>query len=707
MKITLSQRNKKFAIGFIASTVVCFFTINFFMLSHIDSASAARKEDWNPGNIITDAIFTDKDSMSVDQIQSFLNQNIGICDTNGSNIATEYGTNQTRAQYAASRGWQGPPYTCLNIYYEVPKTSPGRGMPSNNYSNPSSRPAGSQSAAWIIKDAANRYSISPKVLLVKIATESAGPLTSDKWPLLEQYRYAMGARCPDSGPGGSANCDEAYTGFSIQMYEAARLMRWYLDSMDQSWWSYKKPYQSNNILWNVAPRGCGGSNVHIENKATAALYTYTPYQPNQAALNNMYGTGDNCSAYGNRNFWRVFWDWFGPTRPIATVYTQTASSIVDTAGSRAEIRFSLSQKPVAEVVLVLTTTNNQLVGFNNSNTIKIQPENWNKPEKNSVTLFAKKASLTQAVGVHVRIDQIGSPDNNFRYIDTTSIGSPVVLWQPQVSNVYRLFSNSENRHIYASRSADIEQFVLRGYTLENSALLACPAGESSIVRYRKNSEYRLALSDSTTAKTLLTQGYLNDGAIASYSKYSAQIPVYELRNPSNNNYLYTTSSAEASMIETVYKYVRVGIPFYTCKDGLDSPLFRLYSSKANNHFYTKNPNERDAAIRSNGYKYEGVQLYHNDESNPVYRLFSQAKQSHFYTTGLAERQFAEKNGYKFEGIAFYISREETPQNSQPTYRLYNKNTGKHFFTTSISERDGAQKSGFSNEGIAWYTQNTQ
>ncbi len=47
-------------------------------------------------------------------------------------------------------------------------------------------------------------------------------------------------------------------------------------------------------------------------RAPAALYTYTPYQPNQGALNNLYGEAP-CGAYGNRNFWRTFTDWFGPT----------------------------------------------------------------------------------------------------------------------------------------------------------------------------------------------------------------------------------------------------------------------------------------------------------------------------------------------------------------------------------------------------------
>ncbi len=58
-------------------------------------------------------------------------------------------------------------------------------------------------------------------------------------------------------------------------------------------------------------RRAGRSPSYVQNKATAALYYYTPYTPNTAALNNLYGTGDGCSAYGNRNFWRLYSDWFG------------------------------------------------------------------------------------------------------------------------------------------------------------------------------------------------------------------------------------------------------------------------------------------------------------------------------------------------------------------------------------------------------------
>lgn len=302
---------------------------------HPQPASAVTASDWKAGRIIDDSIFTNGNDMSVNDIQAFLNSKVPTCDSNGQKSVGYYynaSTGQPKFSWFSGGAWvtttravyaqrytsyyktniSNLPFTCLKNYYEVPKTAPGPGLPASNaFGAPI--PAGAISAAQMIYNASVKYSINPKVLLVKLHTESAGPLTTDDWPFQNQYLYAMGAHCPDSGPGGSANCDSNYAGFSIQMDEAAALLRWYLNSMTQSWWQYKKPYQTNSILWNVEPTGCGAGNVYIESKATAALYTYTPYQPNQAALDHMYTTGDGCSAYGNRNFWRVYSDWFATT----------------------------------------------------------------------------------------------------------------------------------------------------------------------------------------------------------------------------------------------------------------------------------------------------------------------------------------------------------------------------------------------------------
>jgi len=310
---------KKLIILSIIGTLLAIGSIYFLK----QNTYAVTASGWKAGAIIDDSLFMDKDSMSVTQIQSFLNSKVGTgsngipgqCDTNGTR-ASELGGG-TRAQYGSVNN-NPAPFTCLKDFWEVPKTIPGPAIPDNNYGG-KPIPSGARSAAQLIWDAAQKYNISPNVLLVKLGTESAGPLTSDDWPFLRQYTYAMGAHCPDVWDEAQqrwvAKCDPDYSGFSIQISEAASLLRWYLDSMTQSWWPYRKPYQINSIKWNI-PASCGAANVFIENKATAALYTYTPYQPNQAALNNMYGLGDGCSAYGNRNFWRTYSDWFGPTTAI-------------------------------------------------------------------------------------------------------------------------------------------------------------------------------------------------------------------------------------------------------------------------------------------------------------------------------------------------------------------------------------------------------
>jgi hypothetical protein len=101
---------------------------------------------------------------------------------------------------------------------------------------------------------------------------------------------------------------------------------------------------------------CGSSPVLIRNLATAGLYNYTPYQPNAAALANLYGTGDSCSAYGNRNTWRIWTDWFGdPTEPLPSA--QRIAGADRYATSAAVAQRSLSDGVVSSSATWLATGN--------------------------------------------------------------------------------------------------------------------------------------------------------------------------------------------------------------------------------------------------------------------------------------------------------------------------------------------------------------
>ena len=254
-------------------------------------AFAAPIIDFKPGHIIDDTVFTNTSSMSQSQIQSFLNNKVPVCDTWGSQTS-EYGGG-TRLQWAQAHGYS-PPFTCLKDYVE-------NGKP----------------AAQIITETAQEFSINPQVLIVLLQKEQG--LVTDTWPVSGQYRSATGYGCPDTAP-----CDSQYYGFTNQLYRAAKMFRSIMNN-DPSWYT---PYTLGNNFIRWSPdASCGGGNVFIENRSTQALYNYTPYQPNQAALSAGYGQGDSCSAYGNRNFYLYFRDWFGYNAGPAAFKTSDSSTV--------------------------------------------------------------------------------------------------------------------------------------------------------------------------------------------------------------------------------------------------------------------------------------------------------------------------------------------------------------------------------------------
>ena len=255
------------------STLCLSLIITYLPMSSANALSAA---DWKAGRIIDDAIFFNKNSMDVAQIQQFLNAKVPVCDTNHNASFWLYGY------------WNAPPYTCIKDYQENGK-----------------------SAAQIIWDAAQTYSINPQVLIVILQKETG--LITDTWAAPWQYKRAVGYRCPDSklGTDVDANqngCYDDYENFTAQINGAAYRLRDYVNRPD----SYNfKAGVTRNIQWDV---GCSSSPVYIETQGTAALYNYTPYQPNATALSNLYGSQDDgCSSYGNRNFWVYFTNWFGST----------------------------------------------------------------------------------------------------------------------------------------------------------------------------------------------------------------------------------------------------------------------------------------------------------------------------------------------------------------------------------------------------------
>lgn len=403
----------------------------FLLAIVIPSATNALSgSEFQPGRIIDDGIFYNKDSMNIDQIQHFLNGKVS-CDTNGTK---PYGGG-TRAQYGSANG-NPPPYTCLNNYHENTATG-------DNNLQGRSIPAGAKSAAVIIYEAAQTYNISPQVLITLIQREQG--LVTDEWPFLSQYRSATGYACPDSGPNHSANCN-GYPGFFRQVDAAAWQLKRYRTNPNE--YNFIAG-QNNTIQWNPQP-SCGTSVVYIQNQATAALYNYTPYRPNDSALNNLYGTGDSCGAYGNRNFWRYFRDWFGGVFADPFMWTATNLFIMDETKS-ANISTDYLKKGERLFVVVKGVNMGTEIWYRDG----VNPARlgtWNPRDKRSEFCDTSWLGMSSFCNRSARlVEEMVRPGETFHfetYIHAPNQGGEFREWFKPVLEGRAWMTNETNFHLY-------------------------------------------------------------------------------------------------------------------------------------------------------------------------------------------------------------------------------------------------------------------
>ncbi|MCU1443151.1 MAG: hypothetical protein JWQ59_1301 [Cryobacterium sp.] len=240
------------------------------------SAAALSASDFDPGYIVSDGVFRNSSTMNDGQIQAFLQAAVPNCSSTATAPCLKDYTTPTTSRPAASGGQCGS--------YEG---------------------AASERASTVIGKVARACGVNPQAIIVLLQKEQ-GLVTSTS-PTPGRYRIATGYGCPDT-----AACDAQFYGFYNQVYKAAWQLREYM--IHPTSWRYRVGAVAIQYNPNA---GCGAPVVNIRNAATAALYNYTPYQPNRAALANLGGEGDACSAYGNRNFWVYFSNWFGS--PIGLV----------------------------------------------------------------------------------------------------------------------------------------------------------------------------------------------------------------------------------------------------------------------------------------------------------------------------------------------------------------------------------------------------
>ena len=269
----VEKKPAKITLGVIlALSLIAAITVPLYLIYTSRDQASAYLDGFDPGNIMSDFVMSNKNTMTESQINDFLHSK------NPCNRAYD-----DEVKYYERQGYQ----------YSV-KDGRVLCMADDTFNG--------ESAAHIIWQAAQDYSINPQALIALLEKEQS--LVTDTWPNNRQYAKATGFACPDTG-----GCDAKDAGFKNQVRKAAALFR---EVLDGGWSNY--PAYTTQFIYYNPNAGCGGSNIYIQNRATSALYRYTPYQPNSAALAASTGTGDSCSSYGNRNFYNLFTEWFGSTQ---------------------------------------------------------------------------------------------------------------------------------------------------------------------------------------------------------------------------------------------------------------------------------------------------------------------------------------------------------------------------------------------------------
>ena len=192
--------------------------------------------DFNPNNIITDNDVMDYNSMTIEQIRDFISQQGGT----------------------------------LGAYLD---------------------PASNMPAYWLIWQAAQEFRINPKFILTMLQKEQS--LVTDPNPTQNQYDWAVGYSCY----GGV--CLDKYKGFTNQIRGMAnKVMNSYMADLNL------KSKHKNNFFCTFTKWCVGDAKqtqdyqlIIPQNKATAALYTYNPYQGGTVV--NGYKIG------ANYNFWKI------------------------------------------------------------------------------------------------------------------------------------------------------------------------------------------------------------------------------------------------------------------------------------------------------------------------------------------------------------------------------------------------------------------
>ncbi len=218
-------------------------SILFLSVPLVSKAQLPVDPGFNPSRIIEDADLLDYDSMSLGDIQNFLEKH--------NSYLANYKTTDT----------YGVMNSAATIIYNASH---------NNYDcdgvNLSDKPTETEK---IVK-CKHITTVNPKFLLVLLQKEAS--LIDDSNPSQRRLDRATGYACPDNWV-----CNPYYKGFGKQVNSAALQFLSYMKEPNRYNYRAGGQYVFNNTLNPYCTAATKRMSIRPQNKATAALYNYTPH----------------------------------------------------------------------------------------------------------------------------------------------------------------------------------------------------------------------------------------------------------------------------------------------------------------------------------------------------------------------------------------------------------------------------------------------
>ncbi|KAE9392837.1 hypothetical protein BT96DRAFT_924487 [Gymnopus androsaceus JB14] len=227
--------------------------------------------------------------------------------------------------------------------------------------------------------------------------------------------------------------------------------------------------------------------------------------------------------------------------------------------------------------------------------------------------------------------------------DTTPIAGYVYPFSVcGASPMYRMFNPTAVDHFYTMNIAEGEAASPSWVNQGIAGYVVLPSVNGSVVLNSSPTPFLAPVSATTSSCATTTDA----------------VPLLRTYSSIGTDHFYTTNATEMNDVAIAldaYSFEGDATFLWATQETNTVPLYRMFNQNVTDHFYTIDANEVNEAL-GGGYAFDTsthiagyVYPYSICGASPIYRLYSSSASDHFYTMSYTESLSA--SGYVIEGIA--------------------------------------------------------